>query len=64
MQTIFILSLLVNVGIAGLVLYKLYPRVIKHIKDKKKQRETQRKIQETKRVRKIVREYLEELQGE
>jgi len=56
MQT-FEISLYVNVALATLVLYFVYPKVIQHYRNKKRLRETQKK----KQIEKIVLDYLKSL---
>ena len=56
MQT-FEISLYVNVALATLVLYFVYPKVIQHYRNKKTLRETQKK----KQIEKIVLDYLKSL---
>jgi len=57
MQTPYIISLIVNIGLIMLVLSLVYPRLIARYRRKKKQGE----IQEYNRVKRYVNEYLDSL---
>lgn len=52
------ISLYVNVALIGLALSLVYPKLIDSYKKKKKLRETQK----NNKIKKIVRDYLKELQ--
>ena len=57
MQTPYIISLIVNIGLIMLVLSLVYPRLITRYRRKKRQGE----IQEYNRVKRYVNEYLDSL---
>ncbi len=57
MQTPYIISLIVNIGLIMLVLSLVYPRLIARYRRKKRQGE----IQEYNRVKRYVNEYLDSL---
>ncbi len=57
MQTPYIISLIVNIGLIMLVLSLVYPRLIARYRRKKKQGG----IQEYNRVKRYVNEYLDSL---
>jgi len=57
-EIIFEISIWVNVALVSLVLSLVYPKAIAWYRKRKKRRET-RKVS---RIRKIVRDYLKELQ--
>jgi len=57
MQTPYIISLIVNIGLIMLVLSLVYPRLIARYRRKKKQGE----IQEYNRIKRYVNEYLDSL---
>ena len=52
------ISFILNVALFGLLLSMAYPKVVAMYKKRKKSRETQK----VSRIKKIVREYLKELQ--
>ena len=64
MSTFAILSLVSNIVLGILVLSLVYPKVIQRYKDTKKLRETQANKEREEFIRKVVREYLQELQND
>ena len=57
-EVILEISFIINVALISLVLSMVYPKLIDSYSKRKKRRETQKVSQ----IRKIVREYLKELQ--
>ena len=64
MQTFQLLSLVLNVVLSILVLSLVYPKAIVVYRKHKKQRETQANKGREEFIRKVVREYLEELKND
>lgn len=62
MSTVFIISLVINIGLIILCLSMIYPKAIQVYKNRKKLRETQANKERKEFIRKVVIEYLEELQ--
>jgi len=62
MSTVFIISLVVNILLIILCLSMVYPKAIQVYKNRKKLRETQANKEREDYIRKVVIEYLEELQ--
>lgn len=60
MQTLPLISLIINFGLIILVLSLVYPKAIQRYRNGKKQRETQR----VKEIQKIVNDYLKSLQND
>ena len=64
MSTFAILSLVSNVVLGIMVLSLVYPKAIQSYKNKKKQREIQENKGREEFIKKVVREYLEELKND
>jgi uncharacterized protein (UPF0297 family) len=64
MSTFATLSLVSNIVLGILVLSLVYPKAIQRYKDTKKQRERQANKEREEFIRKVVREYLKELQND
>jgi nucleoside permease NupC len=64
MSTFATLSLVSNIVLGILVLSLIYPKAIQRYKDTKKQRETQANKEREEFIKKVVREYLEELKND
>ena len=57
-QIILEISFIINVALISLLLSMVYPKAIERYRKRRKRRETQRNA----KIKKIVREYLKELQ--
>lgn len=64
MSTFAILSLVSNVVLGIMVLSLVYPKAIQRYKNIKKQREIQENKGREEFIKKVVREYLEELKND
>ena len=64
MSTFSIVSLLSNIVLGILVLSLVYPKAIQRYKQTKKQREIQANKEREEFIRRVVREYLEELKND
>ena len=64
MSTLTVISFILNFGLIILCLSLVYPKAIQVYKEKKKQRETLRDKERNDYIRKVVREYLEELKND
>lgn len=64
MSTFSLLSLVSNIVLGILVLSMVYPKAIQRYKNTKKQREKQANKEREEFIRKVVREYLDELKND
>ena len=64
MQTLTIISLIVNFTLIMLLITVVRPKVIQYYKSRKKRIERQREIAEYSRIKRLVNEYLDELRND